>query len=104
MALRLRDGKCSIASVADPAPIEGLEVLRHVENGDVEDVIWGRAALSRFLLSAAEHGRAIPLAAMIFHTLQRYIGVLIHRGLAYPVLRTCPDAPEGDGGATIFNL
>jgi len=30
MALRLRDGKCSIASVADPAPIEGLEVLpRH---------------------------------------------------------------------------
>src|SRR5262245_51754951 len=30
MALRLRDGKCSIASVADPASIEGLEVLRHV--------------------------------------------------------------------------
>src|SRR5215831_388167 len=51
MALRLRDGKCSITSVADPAPIEGLEVLRHVENGDVEDVIWERAALSRIILS-----------------------------------------------------
>src|SRR5262245_29029493 len=40
----------SIRSRRSP-PIEGLEVLRHVENGDVEDVICERAALSRIILS-----------------------------------------------------
>jgi hypothetical protein len=61
MALRLPDGKCSIASVADPAPIEGLEILRPVENGDVEDVIWERATLSRIIPSDEFGSLAYPI-------------------------------------------
>jgi len=82
-----------------------VSILRHVENGDVEDVIWERAALSRIILSdefcslddakALKRGKAFGHAANLQSLKQNY-------GRGAPALPPCcARMPGGHAAAAL---